>query len=225
MSHVIFLDADEGPSTEEMSLNNRAGMRLQLQLRRRATCALMQEACERRALYAAHDLTPMRTLWTPPPLFIVSAAPHVTYLKRNEGAARDTCDTGTPRTGRAGGEVGERDLTSDQLCWVIHAVTHGAIHSRRSCSGPHAHKKTKKRFHNISSVLGNSSFSLQPPASASSLASPPLGAVLTGRQVQGLVSPAVALVSSEGCSTKICPSHVFIRNGPERSQSASWNYR
>lgn len=106
MSHVIFLDAGEGPSMEEMSLNNRAGMRLQLQLQRRATCALMQEARERRALYAAHDLTPMRTLWTAPPLFIVSSSPHVTYL-RGARAVWDTCDTGTPRTGR---EVGERDL-------------------------------------------------------------------------------------------------------------------
>lgn len=77
VSHVILVDGGRGLSVEAMSLNNRAGMQLQLQ--HSATCALMQEVCEQRVLYMLHDLMLMMRLWMAPPLFIVSAVLHVTY--------------------------------------------------------------------------------------------------------------------------------------------------
>lgn len=77
MTHVIFPDEGEGPSMKEMSLDNRAGMQLQLQ--HMATCALMQEVCEQRGLYMLHELMLMNRLWMAPPLFIVRAVLHVTY--------------------------------------------------------------------------------------------------------------------------------------------------
>lgn len=66
MSHLIFLDEDEDTCTEEMSLNNRAGMLLQLL--QSATCVTVQrgeeeeEVCELCVLYVPHDLMLMKRL-------------------------------------------------------------------------------------------------------------------------------------------------------------------
>lgn len=91
MTHVIFPDEGEGPSMKEMSLDNRAGMQLQLQLQRTATCALMQEVCEQRGLYMLHDLMLVNRLWMAPPLSIVSAVPHVTYHTCGRPASESAC--------------------------------------------------------------------------------------------------------------------------------------
>ena len=73
MSHLVFLDEDEDTSTEEMSLNNRAGMH--------SGCCSQppaleysggeEEVCERYVLYVPHDLMLMKRLWMAPALFIV----------------------------------------------------------------------------------------------------------------------------------------------------------
>lgn len=114
VTHVIFLDGGWGASTEEMSPNNRAGMQLQLQ--RSATCALMQEVCEQRVVYAPHDLMLTMRLWMAPPLFIVSCMSHVTHVahqRLKDGKRREERETGN------GGARGSRkwDLTSEELCW------------------------------------------------------------------------------------------------------------
>lgn len=126
-----------GPSMEEMSPNNRAGMQLQLQ--HSATCALMQEACEQRLLYTLHDLMLMMRLWMAPPLFIVSAALHVAYhacgtqailpgphcshlwQKKCRGweARQEKKIKNESNKNREGGVRGSPkcDLTSEELCW------------------------------------------------------------------------------------------------------------
>lgn len=104
---------------------------------------------------------------------------------------------------------------------MIHAVTHGAIHSLCSCAG---HMRNMISQHLLCPWKFLSFAQPSRPLPRRCCPDREAGAGISQRAFpQTSVGFAVAFVSSEGPARKSCQSHVFVCNRQERSQNSSWH--